>query len=370
MKDAEAIGSFVAEALEDWGATVSERGNILWTQLPLGLAEELALPADLVLTTEPESVGAFGAELLAPGSYVLERILGRATRRGGWDTARVAVPSEDWIASALRETGLSPSLRFTAIDVRDVPVVLFLFRVSLISDEKRESCHAIAVSQDDDVGWSVDLDTASASLDSSAVPSPLDVNRLYHVAQEALRQRTRADLDRFRRTTLGLLEEEVRRILGYFDRTEEAVRQAGSSATSGLIRALEAERDRRLAEALERFDARAVAMLIGLRAVLAPMARVELGLRGAQGCVVKVDAWTRVVRGLRCDSCGRSEGPWAHVTAQGVRCNACAARADESARPPIRPRSDTPQPRTRADRGSARSPPGSRGRSRSVDARR
>lgn len=370
MTDAEAIGAFVGEALEDWGATVSARGGILWAQLPPALAAELALPADLVMTTEPESVGAFGAELLAPGSYVLERLLERATRRGRWDTARVTARSEDWIASALRDAGLPPSQRFTVIEVRDAPVVLFLFRVSLVSDEKWESCHAIGVCPDDKAGWSVGPDIASAPLEPSSAPSPLDIDGLYRTARETLCRRIRSDLDRFRRTALGLLEEEVRRILGYFDRTEEAIRQTGSSATPGLLLALEAERDRRLAEALERFDARALATLIGVRAVFAPVAHVALDLRGREGGVVTVDAWTRVVRGLRCDACHRSEGPWARATAHGLRCVPCAARAGESARPPIRPRSDIPRPRTKAGRASARSPLGSRERFRSSDVRR
>src|SRR2546430_16564305 len=70
------------------------------------------------------------------------------------------------------------------------------------------------------------------------------------------------------------------------------------------------ERDRRLAEAVERFDPKATASLCSVRAVFAPTARVRLEFQGGAIADIHMDAWSRRIRGLVCEICHGTEGPW------------------------------------------------------------
>ena len=368
MTEDEILKAFVTDALLDVGATLSEGSNLLWVQIPPSVEEFPDLPTSFCLTFDPGAVGRFGAELVAPGSYVLERLLASAMRRGRWDVGRLVDPQADWWRRALADAGLGPERGFDAQmrEAREDWLFLLTFRVSLLSDEKRESFHALAVSPNEGEAWPVDLDAIASSVGSAAFPGFLpDLEGPYRLARGALLESTRADVEAFRRSSLVLLDEEVRRILTYYDRTVEEVREAAPSEPRDLVRAIETERDRRLAEAVERFDARATAALCGIRAVLVPEARVRIHPPGrpAEYLDVRVDAWTRSVRGVRCAVCESRNGPWCLSADGTIACGACASKADESARPPARPRSGTPRRRTRDGQGEARFPRGSMARS-------
>src|SRR6266571_2132194 len=108
----------------------------------------------------------------------------------------------------------------------------------------------------------------------------------------------RDEVERFRAKSLGLLEEEVRRIFGYFDRTVSEIRDADPDGSADLVRAVMAERDRRLAEALERFEPRATAVLCSIRAVLTPSVRMRVPLVEGDA-EVRLDAWSRQARVTR-----------------------------------------------------------------------
>src|SRR5436309_1923651 len=140
----------------------------------------------------------------------------------------------------------------------------------------REAPHGFAVSTADDSVWAVDGADASA-----VVPVPLPDLRTklepaYRRASEALKDRMRDEVERFRAKSLGLLEEEVRRIFGYFDRTIDGLRESDPGGSQDLLRAVMAERDRRLTEAVERFDPKASAALCSIRGILVPTARLQI----------------------------------------------------------------------------------------------
>src|SRR5256886_13187761 len=88
-----------------------------------------------------------------------------------------------------------------------------------------------------------------------------------------------------------LLEEEVRRIFGYFDRTMEEIQAADPDGSQDLLRAIRGERDRRLTETLERFDPKARASLCAIRAIQTPIARVRLRFLGGAPIEGTLDAW-------------------------------------------------------------------------------
>src|SRR5438128_281007 len=373
MSDASPLRPFVVEALTDLGATLSDGDSLLWVQAPESVQRDLEVPARFALAFDPERSREFEAELVAPGSYFLERLVSVVTRRGRWDVSRCTVTGTDWISEALRECGLGPETAVSshADGIEDGLLLLFAFRVTLVSDEKRESFHLVAVSLADGSAWPVDPDRADLGL----VPHPSleirpDVEAAYRVATESLRTTTGVEVERFRTRSLGLLEEEVRRIFGYFDRTIEGLRESDPGGSQDLLRAVMAERDRRLTEAVERLDPKASASLCSIRAILVPTARLAIEFPDGTRIESTLDAWSRRLRGLVCRVCGGTAGPWRLSSRDGLRCATCAPKRAESARPRGRPGSDTPRRETRAGEASARSPRGSRARSRGASSAR
>ena len=368
MSEATELRSFVLEALADLGAVVSTSDGLEWIQAPEALQRSLEVPAHFALTFEPGRAGEFEAELVVPGSYFLEKLLALATRRGRWDAVRFPASGPEWISIALAESGLETADGVgTAVqEVQEELLVLFTFRVTLVSDEKRESFHRIVVSQGDRSTWPVDWSLADQEMGPSPAAVPPDLEASYRAATATLRELTREDMARFRTRSLGLLEEEVGRIFGYFDTTMTQMREADAEGSQDLLHAVAAERDRRLTEALERFDPKAGASLCAIRAVSVPTARVRLTVPDGTTADVKVDAWSHCVRGLNCSVCGTTEGPWRPSPAQGLQCARCAATPTDSARLPRRLRSDTLRRGRRAGRDSAQSSRGSKGRLRAA----
>ena len=372
MSDAP-LRRFVSEALTDAGAVVSESGSLLWVQVPEGLRSELEVPPTVAMTFDPNRVGEFEAELLAPGSYLLEKIVSLAVGRGRWDVARVEAPAGDWIGDATSDHGLGAEsqVRREVQDVQTSVLFEFSFRVTLVSDEKREHLHRMVASPTTASAWEAD----PVSEETELVPAPdvpilrETVQAAYHLAADALRETAKPAVNAFRSSTLRLIEEEVRRIFGYFDRTIEEVQRSDPEGSGDLVRAIQGERDRRLTETLERFDPKAQARLCSVRAIVVPMARVHLRFPVGPGVDVFVDPWSRHVAGLVCDLCHRGDGPWRPQESGTLRCARCATTRVESARPRGRPRSDTPPRGTRVARGSGRSPRGSKARSQAASGR-
>ncbi len=372
MSDVPPLRPFVIEALTDLGASVSDGDSLVWVQAPESVQRDLEVPARFALSFDPERSGEFEAEMVAPGSYFLERLVSVVTRRGQWDVSRCAVTATDWISDALRESGLDPETAVSSrVDgIEDELLLLFAFRVTLVSDEKRESFHLVAVSLVDGSTWPEDPDRADRGLVRHPAPAIRpDLEAAYRLATESLRTTTGVEVERFRTRSLGLLEEEVRRIFGYFDRTIDGLRESDPGGSQDLLRAVMAERDRRLTEAVERFDPKASASLCSIRAILVPTARLHLEFPDGTRTESRLDAWSRRLRGLACKTCGGAEGPW-RPSRDGLRCARCAATQAESARPRGRPRSDTPRRGTRAGEASARASRGSTARSRGASSGR
>jgi len=371
MSEAGALRSFVVEALAGLGAAISEGGSLVWVRAPESLQRDLEVAANFALAFEPEQSGAFDAELVAPGSYFLERLVAVTTARGRWDTSRFEPSEADWVSVALSDSGFGSEsgVRPRLLAIEDGVLLLFGFRVTLVSDEKRESFHLIAVSPVDGSAWAVLPDPEDPRLVPDApIDFHPDLEAAYRFAIEAVRDETRAEVDRFRSRSLGLLEEEVRRVFAYFDNTLAGIREADPEGSQDLLRAVMAERDRRLAEAVERFDPKATASLCSVRAVFSPNARVRLEFQGGAIADINLDAWSRRLRGLVCGICHGTEGPWSFEAKGDPRCGRCAATGEESAPPRVRPPSDTPRRGTKAGRSAVRSPRGSRARSRAASA--
>lgn len=349
MTELDSLRAFTSALLADVGVEVRDDGTFLWLTVPPDVQGELEQPEHACVTFDPERTGEFDAELAAPGSYLLERLFALATRRGRWDLARLSAVPEDWVERILRETvGASAARGLEVVETRDQPLALFAFRTALTSDEKREAFHLVAAPLDGSEAWDAPWPLPEEGLSPAGLPGYApDLQPAYAAARSALVEGMRGETESFQKVTLAALEEEVRRVFRYFDGTVAEVRAASPSGAEDVVRAIEAERDRRLAEAVERFEPHAAASLCSVRVVLVPMARIALRSQGERASPLRVDALTRKVRGL----------PPAVTEAEPVPL-------------PSRPLSDTPRSRTKAGPARARSPRGSRERSRSAASRR
>jgi len=355
MTDAEAIRPFVLGFLRDVGAEFHEEGGLVWVSAPDGLATVLGVETRFALAFDPASAGRFGAEPAVPGSYVLERMLSMAMVRGRWDVGRVAAPAAGWARNA------AVASRSRTTDEHGVEVteqterffLLFVFRVTFLSDEKRERLCGIVTTADGKEAWSVEPSLWDVEASHATLPAGLaDHEAAYDRAVQALREVTRTERAAFRRTSLALLDEEVRRVLRYFDRTLAEIREATPNPSPGLLHAIETERDRRLAEAVERFDAQATATLCSVRAMLVPCATLNVvPAEGGEPVEAHVDAWTRHVRGVPCG------------------CASCVVTGGGPAPPRGRPPSGTPRRGSTAARAGRRSSRGPRGRPRAASRR-
>ena len=367
MTEAEAFRSFVVDFLRREGASVSEEGPLLWIGAGSPLAEEVGLGARFALTFDSDASGRFEAEVIAPGSYGLERLLAAAMRRGRTGGSAFRVESAEWARGTLEGAGLLGlgAAELGRAAVSETTLLVFAFRVTLTSDEKVEAFQLVAVDERGEA-WPVPSDRLDGDLVDDAAPAWIpDLGAGYRSAASALEGALAGTVETFRSASVRMLDEEVRRILQYYDRTVQEIRAANAPGVADFVRAVESERDRRLGEALERFDPKAVASLVSVRAVRVPTARLSLApaREGAASLDVRVDAWTRRVRGARCEGCGDPAGPWTWEPGSGLRCAPCASTSAGSARPRGRPRSGTLRRGTTAGRGTARSPRGSKARS-------
>src|SRR5213593_325977 len=138
MSDALPSRPFVVEALTDLGATVSDGDSLVWVQAPESVQRDLEVPGRFALSFDPERSREFEAELVAPGSYFLERLVSVVARRGRWDVSHCDIPGTEWISDALLESGLGreAAVRSRVHGIEDELLLLFAFRVTLLSDEK------------------------------------------------------------------------------------------------------------------------------------------------------------------------------------------------------------------------------------------
>ena len=344
MSDPDSLRTCTKGVLEDVGVDVRGDRSFLWLHVPEAVQPSLDLPAQACVTFDPDRVGEFDAELIAPGSFLLEKILDLGMRRGRWDIARCVLVSDDWVASALEGApGLASGGPVEILDRGEEPLTLFTFRTTLTSDEKREAFHLVAVTRDGSDGWTVPWPIPEEGLTPVDLLGPVpDLHPAYVRATDVLCDQIAGELDAFRKASLAALEEEVRRIFRYFDGTIAEVLEAAPSGARDVVRAVEAERDRRLAEALERFEPHAAASLCSVRIIYVPNARVGCRTDHGDRVEILVDGLTKHTRIL-----------------PGIPTEAGPAP------PRGRPRSDTPPRRTRAGRDRARSPPESRAQSQS-----
>src|SRR3989442_5027864 len=84
MSDAPRLRPFVIEALTDLGSAVSENDSLIWVQAPELVQRDLEVARRFALAFDPERNRELEAELVAPGSYFLERLVAFLLPRSPW----------------------------------------------------------------------------------------------------------------------------------------------------------------------------------------------------------------------------------------------------------------------------------------------
>ena len=298
------------------------------------------------LATEP------GAELATPGSPVVDELIAWASGRGQVAWSRLP-------AGRLRRKGLREEVERTLTflncrvrhdgnepDVLDTRYAQFNFRVTYLSDEKREQCHTIPVNL-----WSGHVNLALAgrleeppTADPDGLQRPeapaIPVEQAYATAREALQQCVGVESRHHRDRIEKRFGVEFARVSGYYDQIAHDLRlrrraaepAADPAAEDGLARKLHAaqvERQRKLQELGEKYRLRTHARLTSARILVQAKTYFTLLLdRGSatRRLVLCYDSWLERLEPPACESC-RMGTTRVHVTPDArMLCPSCAER--------------------------------------------
>ena len=301
------------------GPPQAEEPGVFRASLPESLRTAFDGADSIRISFDPATAAAAArVDLVAEGSYLLDRIIEDATRSGWHTVARVEAPEtppSEVISRAVRPRNATVSVDAASSD--PVPHLLFNFRVRLMTDERLDRFESVLI--DTRTGKerrpAQSLFDESLSLPEGDAVDWSGVAGAYRIACRALEARVEAGVKAFRDGAEGLRKAEVERITSYFDRS---VNEVLDSKTAGAAeaRALELERERRLAEADEKFRFVGDVELCNVRTVLLDVTRAEATFsnRGARRTIlVEFDAANLEVPALPCEVCGTS-------TAKPVLC--------------------------------------------------
>ncbi len=294
------------------------------------------------LATEP------GAELATPGSPVVDELIAWASGRGQVAWSRLP-------AGRLRRKGLREEVERTLTflncrvrhdgnepDVLDTRYAQFNFRVTYLSDEKREQCHTIPVNL-----WSGQVNLALADRLEDSLTTGSDaaqrlevptvpVEQAYATAREALRRWVGDESRHHRARIEKRFGVEFARVSGYYDQIAHDLRLRRradeAAAEDGLTRKLhaaEAERQRKLQEFGEKYRLRTHARLTSARILVQAKTYFTLLLdRGpaTRRLLLCYDSWLERLEPPACESC-RMGTTRVHVTPDArMVCPSCAER--------------------------------------------
>jgi len=306
------VEGFVRRYFERRSAPLQEEETGVYRAiLPGSLLPAFAGAASVRVAFLPERMPpGGGVELAVVGSYLLDRIVEDATGAGSHSVARLSlgdVSPREVLEKSIRPRNAKLSLESATTE--SVPHILFNFTVRLTTDERVERVESVLI----DLRTSAErraspvLFEEGASLTEERAPDWTGIEEAYRRACGLLEGRIEAAVIGFRDQAENLRKAEVERITKYFnDSVTEALH---SKLTDGAAeaQALEVERDRRLAEAEEKYRFVGEVELCNVRTVHLDVTRAEASLshRGARRTVsVEFDCSDPVAHHLVCDECG------------------------------------------------------------------
>ena len=311
MSEAAEVEAFVRRYFERRSSPLSEEEpRVYRASLPESLRPAFDGADAIRISFDPATVAsASRVDLVAEGSYLLDRIVEDATRSGWHTVARVeavGTPPADVVTTALHPKNATVVVGRSSTET--VPHLLFNFRVRLTTDERVERFETVLI----DARTGKER-TPAGSLFGEGLALPEEgafdwagIADGYRAACQALESRVAAVATEFRAKAEALRKGEVERITSYFDRS---VNEVLDSKTAGAeeARALELERERRLGEADEKYRFVGEVELCNVRTVLLDVTRAEVAFehRGARRTIpVEFDAANLEVPLLRCEVCG------------------------------------------------------------------
>jgi hypothetical protein len=293
------------------GPLKEEEPGVFLAVLPESLRPAFEGVDAIRLTFDPDLAASRGqVDLAAVGSYLMDRIIEDATRTGWHCVARFeagAVSPREVVARAVRPR--NATLSVDATETASVPHLLFNFRVRLTTDERVERLESVLV----DTRTARERPVVAALFEERlALPEEVgfewtSVGSAYRSACRILEARIDPEVREFRTQAEALLKAELERIGGYFDRSIRELQEARAGDARAEVRAFELERDRRLAEAQEKYRLVGEVELCNVRTVLldVTMAAVSVSNRGARKEIpLEYDAASLDLPPIACEVCG------------------------------------------------------------------
>lgn len=266
---------------------------------------------ETTLAFDPAVAAAADAELCVVGSDVLDRILADASSRGLHCVARVDAeggpPPQDVLAANLAFPNATATVLGSERGI--VPYVLFNFRVSLVTDEKRERFRSVLVNAETGEPHRV-ADVfleESLTLPEEPVVSGADLASAYRAAGLALERAIRPEVDEVRTHARALLAEELARIEGFYEVSIQELYEGRSRAPLEAERVLRAERERRTDEARRKHALVVQARLVNARTILVPTTTMRVRVangRAETDLGLEYDAVNLETNRPACASCG------------------------------------------------------------------
>lgn len=311
MTEAGHVEAFVRRYFERHaGPLQEEEPGVYRASLPESLRSAFDGAHSIRIAFDPGAGGsAARVDLVAVGSYFLDRVVEDAARSGWHTVARIeagATPPGDVVAASLRPRNATVSV--ASATTESVPHLLFNFRVRLSTDERVDRFESILV----DLRTGKERRVAAVlfgeglSLPEDRAVDGAGIADAYRAACRALEARTESAAKAIREEAESLQKAEVERITMYFDRSVNEVLDARADG-GGEARALGQERERRLAEAEEKYRFVGEAELCNVRTVLLDVTRADVTLehRGARRTIpLEFDAANLEVPPTPCEVCG------------------------------------------------------------------
>ncbi len=358
---------FLVDGLPTLGALAElPRHDLVELVLPEDMAASLGTPGFLRLALTPETAKATAeATYLAYGSDLLDRliVLARSGEHvGRWYVTGLAQPVKNLREELTKRVKfpnawLNPSIQQDELQYHYA--VAFWFRVVYLSHEKREALHSVAL--DLHTGHRVNLPalllenldqegnptTAVAPFWTPATASaPLDLAAALTLAQEraaVLLQHDLADtISTASQRAARRLEEAQARLNVFYDdlsKTLERRRQRAEDEERGAalvakLEAVQAERQKKLAEAAEQHRLRVILRLVAAALIARPMMTTQVYVENRFAKVALPIAWDPVAKDLSlpvCQVCGQPTDRL-HLCASGhlvcpddaLHCSACS----------------------------------------------
>ena len=342
------VAEFIVGCIERAGGAAEPRGSdridaLLPAALELGGGER-----EVVLALAPVALGQESpAELATIGSPLLDSLIAHAAARGTTSLGHLT-------PERLKRKGLREEVERTLLfsngrvrydesdpDVRCSYSVQFNFKVSFLSDERRERCYVIPVNL-----WSNQVNLAlvehlaaataderpAALADAPSVP----VSQAYATAQLALRRLVGEEIARHQDRSRKRFGVEYLRISDYYaqvTRELESRRRDGDEdrtrVLEGKLEAARAERERKLRELGEKYRLRLHARLTSARLLAQPKTFFRLLIdRGAttRTLTLAYDSLLGRLEPPVCEAC-HAETTRVHVSAQArLLCAGCGAK--------------------------------------------